>query len=116
MTSSPSLKPGWLTTLDSKSTNILWLRTTQIQQQNGRRGGGVGLKHIPRIDIEKKEPTIEHQWFEVKGKKSPFLLAVFYQPSSNDDKRIWLHKFEVLVSYVLTIWTDPVVITGDTNN
>ena len=69
----------------------------------------------PRIDIEKKEPTIKHQWFEVKGKKSPF-LAVFYQPSSNDaDKRIWLQRFEALVSYVLTIWTDPIVITGDTN-
>ena len=52
----------------------------------------------------------------MKGKKSPFLLAVFYQPSSEDaDKRIWLQKFETLISYVHTIWSDPIVITGDTN-
>lgn len=36
------------------------------------RGGGVGtyfiegLKNKPRTDIEKKDPSIEHQWFEVR--------------------------------------------------
>lgn len=94
----------------------------KYNNRTGHRGGGVGayfkdgLKHKARVDIEKKEPNIEHQWFEVKGKKSPFLLAVFYQPSSDDAvKREWLQKFETLISYVLTIWTDPIVITGDTN-
>ena len=64
----------------------------------------------------KKDASIEHQWFEVKGKSTPFLLAVFYQPSSLDaDKRLWLQKFETLMAYVFTIWTGPIVITGDTN-
>ncbi|XP_066923457.1 uncharacterized protein [Clytia hemisphaerica] len=94
----------------------------RYNNRNGKRGGGVGayfkdgIKHRPRTDIDKKDTTIEHQWFEVKGKKSPFLIAVFYQPSSEDvDKRAWLQKFETLISYVHTIWSDPIVITGDTN-
>ena len=90
--------------------------------RTGQRGGGVGtyikegVVHKSRPDIEQKDLTIEHQWIEVKGKKSSFLLAVFYQPSSVDsDKRTWLQKFETLISYVFTIWTGPIIITGDTN-
>ena len=90
-------------------------------RNRANRGGGVGtyfkegLEHRPRPDIEQKDPTIEHQWFEVKGKNS-FMLAVFYQPSSVDsDKRLWMQKFETLIAYVFTIWSGPIVITGDTN-
>ena len=87
-----------------------------------QRGGGVGAyvseKYTcdHRRDIDIKDTTIEHMWLEVKGKTNPFLVAVFYQPSSVEaDKRDWIQKFDALLSYVFTIWSGPIVITGDTN-
>lgn len=50
----------------------------QYNNRNGKRGGGIGayfkdgIKYRPRIDIDKKDTTIEHKWFEVKGKKARF--------------------------------------------
>ena len=105
-----------------KQLNFSGYAPFKYNNRVGQRGGGVGayfkdgIKHKPRTDIDKKDTTIEHKWFEVKGKKSPFLAAVFYQPSSEDlDKRNWMQKLETLISYVHTIWSDPIVITGDTN-
>ena len=55
-------------------------------------------------------------WLQVKSEKDSFLLAVFYQPSSIlADKKSWLNKLETLVAHVNTIWTWPVIITGDLN-
>ena len=31
------------------------------------------------------------------------------------DERTWLAKIDSLLAYVSTIWTDPIIITGDTN-
>ena len=87
-----------------------------------KRGGGVGLyihenlQYKIRSDITRRDESIEHMWLEVKGKTNPFLVAVFYQPSSNDaDKQEWIQKFDSLLSFVITIWTGPIFVTGDMN-
>ena len=67
-------------------------------------------------DITSHDNTIENMWMEVKGKYDSFLLAVLNQSSSTvADERTWLAKIDSLLAYVSTIWTDPIIITGDTN-
>ena len=95
---------------------------TEFNNRDGKRGGGVGLyikenlQYKRRNDIIQKDKSIEHLWLQVNSEKDSFLLAVFYQPSSVlVDKRMWLQKFESLIAYVNTIWTGPIILTGDTN-
>ena len=57
-------------------------------------------------------------WIQVSGKNknSSYLIGTFYQPSSQEeDKRIWLEKFEKLLSNIQTVWFGPIVIAGDFN-
>ena len=69
-----------------------------------------------RDDITSQDNTIENMWMEVKCKYDSFLLAVLNQSSSTvADERTWLAKIDSLLAYVSTIWTDPIIITGDTN-
>ena len=94
----------------------------KFHHRDKKRGGGVGMyiresiKFKKRDDITDKDNTIEHMWMEIKGKHDSFLLAAMYQPSpALADKRIWLTKLDALLAYVSTIWTGPIIITGDTN-
>ena len=57
-------------------------------------------------------------WIQVNGKNknSSYLIGTFYQPSSQEeDKRIWLEKFDKLLSNIQTVWFGPIVIAGDFN-
>ena len=88
------------------------------------KGGGVGiyvnekLSFKERHDIVKINDSIEHHWIEIKGKNknSSYLVGCMYQPSSNeDDKRIWLEKFEHVLSQISITWDGPIYVTGDFN-
>ena len=93
----------------------------EFNNREEKRGGGVGLciregLKYKRDDISTKDSTIEHMWLQVKSEKDSFLLAVFYRPSSTSaEKKSWLNKMETLMAHVNTIWTGPVIITGDLN-
>ena len=94
----------------------------KFNNRDKKRGGGVGMyirnttNFKKRDDITERDNTIEHMWLEIKGKHNSFLLAVMYQPSPVlADKRVWLSKLDSILAYVSTIWTGPIVITGDTN-
>jgi len=94
----------------------------KFNNRDKKRGGGVGMyihkttTAKKRDDITAQDTTIEHMWMEVKGKHDSFLLAVMYQPSPTlADKRLWIAKLDSLLAYVSTIWTGPIIITGDTN-
>ena len=89
------------------------------------RGGGVGfyikseMKYRDRKYIEALDNSIEHQWIELNPKNNPLnhtLMGILYQPSSIlNEKRIWLDKFESLLSQVTLIHHAPIIITGDFN-
>ena len=94
----------------------------KFRHRDKKRGGGVGMyihesvKFKKRDDITEKDNTMEHMWMEIKGRHDSFLLAALYQPSPTlADKRVWLTKLDTLLAYISTIWTGPIVITGDTN-
>ena len=95
----------------------------KFNNRDNKRGGIVGMyirKSMvvkKRHDITSHDNTIENMWMDVKGKKyDSFLLAVLNQSSSTvADERTWLAKIDSLLAYVSTIWTGPIIITGDTN-
>ena len=89
-----------------------------------KKGGGLacyiknGINYKIRTDIEKIDPSIEHQWLEISGKNrnSSYLLGTFYQPSSvESEKQAWLDKFDTILSKVFLKWEGIVILTGDFN-
>ena len=94
----------------------------KFNNHDNKRSGVVGMyirKSMAvkkRDDITSHDNTIENMWMEVKGKYDSFLLAVLNQSSLTvAGERTWLAKIDSLLVCVSTIWTDPIIITGDTN-
>ena len=87
-------------------------------------GGGAGVYIRDTIEFEvcsdilKLDDSIEHLWVEIQGRKknSACLIGVFYQPSSENNKKLeWLEKLDSVLSIVKSTWKGPVRITGDSN-
>ena len=87
-------------------------------------GGGAGVYIRDTIEFEvcsdilKLDDSIEHLWVEIQGRKknSACLIGVFYQPSSENNKKLeWLEKLDSVLSIVKSTWKRTVRITGDSN-
>ena len=87
-------------------------------------GGGAGVYIRDTIEFEvcsdilKLDDSIEHLWVEIQGRKkiSACLIGVFYQPSSENNKKLeWLEKLDSVLSIVKSTWNGTVRITGDSN-
>ena len=87
-------------------------------------GGGAGVYIRDTIEFEvcsdilKLYDSIEHLWVEIQGRKknSACLIGVFYQPSSENNKKLeWLEKLDSVLSIVKSTWKGTVRITGDSN-
>ena len=62
---------------------------------------------------------LEHLWVKVKGKnkKSPYLIGIVYQPSSENATKIeWIEKIDAVLSSIKRTWDNTIILTGDTNN
>ena len=69
-----------------------------------------------RNDVISLDNSLEHQWVEVKGKnkKLPYLIGVFYQPSSRNAKKIdWIEKVDTVLSSIKSTWNSTIIPTGD---
>ena len=69
-------------------------------------------------DILKLDDSIEHLWVEIQGRKknSACFIGVFYQPSSENNKKLeWIEKLDSVLSIVKSTWNGKVRITGDSN-
>ena len=89
-----------------------------------KRGGGKGIyirdttKFKVRSDISKLDDSIEHLWVEIQEKKknSTCLIGVFYQPSSENSKKLeWIEKLDSVLSIVKSTWNGNIMITGNSN-
>ena len=87
-------------------------------------GGGAGVYIRDTIEFEvcsdilKLDDSIEHLWVEIQGRKknSACLIGVFYQASSENNKKLeWLEKLDSVLSIVKSTWNGTVRITGDSN-
>ena len=87
-------------------------------------GGGAGVYIRDTIEFEvcsdilKLDDSIEHLWVEIQGRKknSACLIGVFYQPISENNKKLeWLEKLDSVLSIVKSTWKRTVRITGDSN-
>ena len=87
-------------------------------------GGGAGVYIRDTIEFEvcsdilKLDDSIEHLWVEIQGRKknSACLIGIFYQPSSENNKKLeWLEKLDSVLSIVKSTWNGTVRITGDSN-
>ena len=87
-------------------------------------GGGAGVYIRDTIEFEvcsdilKLDDSIEHLWVEIQGRKknSACLIGVFYQPISENNKKLeWLEKLDSVLSIVKSTWKGTVRITGDSN-
>ena len=94
------------------------------RNRDEKRGGGVGIytrdmiEFKVRSDISKLDDSIEHLWVEIQGKKknSACLIVVFYQPSSENNKKLeWIEKLDSVLSIVKSNWNGNIMITGDSN-
>ena len=94
------------------------------RDRDEKRGGGVGVYIRDTIEFEvcsdilKLDDSIEHLWVEIQGRKknSACLIGVFYQPSSENNKKLeWLEKLDSVLSIVKSTWKGTVRITGDSN-
>ena len=64
------------------------------------------------------EPSLEHLWLELEGKNkhSNILLCVVYQPNfDTSGKESWLSKMDNILSQVTSVWSGPIILTGDMN-
>ena len=71
-----------------------------------------------RNDIISLDDCLEHLWVYVKGKnkKSPYLIGIVYQQSSENAKKIeWIEKIDAVLSSIQSIWDSTIILTGDTN-
>ena len=87
-------------------------------------GGGAGVYIRDTIEFEvcsdilKLDDSIEHLWVEIQGRKknSACFIGVFYQPSSENNKKLeWIEKLDSVLSIVKSTWNGKVRITGDSN-
>ena len=94
------------------------------RNRDEKRGGGVGIyirdtiEFMIRNDISKLDESIEHLWVEIQGRKknSACLIGVFYQPSSENTKKLeWIEKLDSVLSIVKSTYNGTVKITGDSN-
>ena len=83
------------------------------RNRDEKRGGGVGvyikdcIAYKIRNDIISLDDSLEHQWVDVNGKnkKSPYLIRVVYQPSSENAKKIeWTEKIDAVLSSIKSTW------------
>ena len=87
------------------------------------KGGGVGayvkesIDFKRRTDIEKRYPSMEHLWIEIKGrnKRSNLLLGIVYRSDSVMVCSDWLGLFESLLSDLTVAWDGMLLVTGDIN-
>ena len=79
------------------------------RNRDEKRGGGLGvyikdsITYKFRNDIISLDDSLEHLWVDVKGKnkKSPYLIGVVYQPSSENAKKIeWIEKVDAVLSSI----------------
>ena len=79
------------------------------RNRDEKRSGGVGTYIRDTIelkvcnDITKLDESIEHLWVESQGKKinSVCLIGLFYQPNSENNKKIeWIEKLDSVLSIV----------------
>ena len=71
-----------------------------------------------RSDISILDDSIEYLWVEIQGRKnySACLIGVFYQPSSENNKKLeWIEKLDSVLSIVKSNWNGNIMITGDSN-
>ena len=94
------------------------------RDRDEKRGGGAGVYIRDTIEFEvcsdilKLDDSIEHLWVEIQGRKknSACLIGVFYQPISENNKKLeWLEKLDSVLSIVKSTWKGTVRITGDSN-
>ena len=94
------------------------------RNRDEERGGCVGIyirdtiEFMVRDDISKLDESIEHLWVEIQGrkKKSACLIGVFYQPSSENTKKLErIEKLDSVLSIVKSTCNATVMITGDSN-
>ena len=94
------------------------------RNRNEKPGGGEGIyirdtiEFKVRNDISKLDDLIEHLWVEIQGRKkdSACLIGVFYQPSSENNKKLeWIEKLDSVLSIVKSNWNGNIMITGDSN-
>ena len=94
------------------------------RNRDEKRGGDVGIyikdfiTYKIRNDIISLDDSLEHLWVEVRGKnkKSPNLIGVAYQPSSENAKKIeWIEKIDAVLSPIKNTWDSTIILTGDTN-
>ena len=123
---------------DMVALSEIWLKNNKTQLEyvqidgykaefkNGesKSGGGIGFnikEHMSfnvRHDVEKVDESIEILWIEVQGrnKSTPVVIGVVYQPSLNEtEKRIWLEKFERILTEIYIKWSKVLIIAGDFN-
>ena len=94
------------------------------RNRDEKRGGGVGvyikdcITYKIRNDIISLDDSLEHLWVEVKGKnkKTPYLIGIVYQPSSENAKKIeWIEKIDAVLSSIKSTWGSTIILTGDNN-
>ena len=94
------------------------------RNRDEKRGGGVGIYIRDTIEfkvrngISKLDESIEHLWVEIQGRKksSACLTGVFYQPSSENNKKLeWIEKLDFVLSIVKSTWNETFMITEDSN-
>ena len=60
-------------------------------------------KRLYAYDIISLDDSLGHLWVEVRGKnkKSPYLIGIVYQPSSENAKKVeWIEKIDVVLSSI----------------
>ena len=85
-------------------------------------GGGIyvrdAIEFMVRNDISKLDESIEHLWVDIQGRKknSACLIGVFYQASSENNKKLeWIEKLDSVLSIVKSTCNATVMIIGDSN-
>ena len=68
-----------------------------------------------RTDIKNLETEFEHLWlqFSWKNKYSKLLIGNIYRSELILDTKVWLDKFDDLLSTVLTSWDGLLLVSGD---
>ena len=105
-----TLSETWLKN-DKHSLGYVRLLDYEFAYRNWdkKRGGGGGIyirgtiEFKVRSDILKLDDSTEHLWAEIQEKKknSACLIGVFYQPSSENNKKLeWIEKLDPVLSIV----------------
>ena len=98
--------------------------TFSCRNRDEKRGVGVGvyikdcITYKIRKDVINLDDSLEHLSVEVKGKnkKSPYLIGVVHQTSSENAKKIeWIEKIDAVLSSIKSTSDSSIILTGDTN-